>query len=339
MNASAALLLLDVAAEELRGAAISAAALTSAPVAAGAAPLTPFGATALLAAVAAVLCWVASLATGYWSYVDRLWSLVPAAYALLFALWPGAGARVQLICALICIWAARLTFNFARKGGYGSEEDYRWPVLRAWFKSNDPLHPLGQEIFNLAFVAVYQHALIWAFTALPLFVAWHVPAVPFTPADAALAGAFLVALAAETHTDEVQWRFQRAKHALNPAQRAGAGGDVARGFCSKGPFRVSRHLNFCCEQAMWWLVYALGAARPTGAWLHWSATGAALLTALFQGSTWMTELLTRQRYPAYAAYQRTTSRLLPWLPGPDLDSPEGARLVVAALEAAGKKVA
>ena len=29
----------------------------------------------------------------------------------------------------------------------------------------------------------------------------------------------------------------------------------------------------------------------------------------------------------YAAYQRTTSRLLPWLPGPLLDSDEGKRIL------------
>jgi protein-S-isoprenylcysteine O-methyltransferase Ste14 len=40
--------------------------------------------------------------------------------------------------------------------------------------------------------------------------------------------------------------------------------------------------------------------------------GAALLSLLFQGSTRFTEELTLAKYPAYADYQRTTSRLLPW---------------------------
>ena len=45
----------------------------------------------------------------------------------------------------------------------------------------------------------------------------------------------------------------------------------------------------------------------------------------------MTEALTLDKYPAYAAYQLTTSRLLPWLPGPPLDSEEGARILARAL--------
>jgi steroid 5-alpha reductase family enzyme len=36
---------------------------------------------------------------------------------------------------LITVWGARLTFNFARKGGYSwkfwsGEEDYRWEEVR-----------------------------------------------------------------------------------------------------------------------------------------------------------------------------------------------------------------
>ena len=61
--------------------------------------------------------------------------------------------------------------------------------------------------------------------------------------------------------------------------------------------------------------------------------GALLLSALFAGSTTMTEAVTRSKYPAYAAYQRTTSVLIPWLPGTPLDSHEGRVLVDAAMAA------
>ena len=39
-----------------------------------------------------------------------------------------------------------------------------------------------------------------------------------------------------------------------------------------------------------------------------------LLTLLFQGSTAMTERVSSGRYPAYAEYQRRTSRLIPMPP-------------------------
>ena len=125
-------------------------------------------------------------------------------------------------------------------------------------------------------------------------------------------------------TDEVQWAFQRAKHALAPRARAAAGGDIARGFCTAGPFAVSRHLNFFAEQSLWVVFWAFSVAAGAPA-PNWGAAGAALLIALFQGSTWMTELLTAQKYPAYARYQQTTSRLLPWWPGAPLDDAPGAK--------------
>ena len=42
--------------------------------------------------------------------------------------------------------------------------------------------------------------------------------------------------------------------------------------------------------------------------------GALALTALFQGSTSFTEELSLRKYPSYADYRRTTSRLVPWPP-------------------------
>tara|TARA_R110002050_G_scaffold211687_1_gene347759 strand:- start:407 stop:712 length:306 start_codon:yes stop_codon:yes gene_type:complete len=56
-----------------------------------------------------------------------------------------------------------------------------------------------------------------------------------------------------------------------------------------------------------------------GVWLNWSIAGAVLLTLLFQGSTDYTEKLTMKKYPQYAKYQKTTSRLIPWFPGRKLD--------------------
>jgi steroid 5-alpha reductase family enzyme len=64
---------------------------------------------------------------------------------------------------------------------------------------------------------------------------------------------------------------------------------------------------------MWWVLYGYG-VLTTGQWVHWSGLGAFVLTALFQGSTTMTENISKSKYPAYVEYQRRTSRLLPWFP-------------------------
>lgn len=272
--------------------------------------------------LAVFYCWQWNL-SGYWSWVDRCWSVLPAIYAITFALWPGATSREIVMAVLATLWGIRLSYNFARKGGYGSEEDYRWPVLRAWFKKNDPFHPLLQEVFNLSFVAFYQHALIWGFVVPPMFVASQ-QKTPLNANDMALAFMFIVFLILETWTDETQWAFQNAKYAMTVQERKAAGGDFARGFCTSGPFKYSRHLNFFSEQSIWVTFYLFSvSSKPGSDLINWSFAGAFLLILLFQGSTQMTEDITLAKYPAYAAYQHSTSRLLPWFAGPSLDSAEG----------------
>ena len=288
--------------------------------------------TTQLLAVSVAFCWGAQVTTGEWSWVDRLWSLSPAAYALLFAACNADNARVCLMAVLASVWAARLTANFARKGGYTGEEDYRWAIIRKWFATHDRSHPLGEQVFSFVFVALYQQVLIWGFVVPPCYVVLAAGSTPLGSTDFLLAGAFLLALLLEAVTDEQQWAFQRLKHSLSPAQRKLLGGDYARGFCSTGVFAASRHLNFFCEQTMWWVFYGFTVAAGAPA-VNWSVAGALLLSALFAGSTTMTEAVTRSKYPAYAAYQRTTSVLIPWLPGTPLDSHEGRVLVDAAMAA------
>jgi len=75
----------------------------------------------------AALCLLASLITGEYSWVDRLWSVTPVWYALHFAAAGGWSARLALQAALVSLWGLRLTYNFGRKSGYEvGEQDYRW---------------------------------------------------------------------------------------------------------------------------------------------------------------------------------------------------------------------
>src|SRR5260370_32612960 len=87
----------------------------------------------LIFAGACALTWLLSLVTREHSWVDRLWSIIPVVYLAVFASAAGfANARLDVMFGLVALWGARLTFNFARKGGYApGGEDYRWAVLRA----------------------------------------------------------------------------------------------------------------------------------------------------------------------------------------------------------------
>eukprot|EP00198_Chlamydomonas_reinhardtii_P001994 XP_001691330.1 predicted protein [Chlamydomonas reinhardtii] len=262
-----------------------------------------------LALLAAALCWVWYLATHNCSHVDRMC---------------GADMRLLLACALTAAWGCRLTYNFARKGGYSLRfEDYRWAVVRT-------LMPRALfEVFNLVFVAAVQHALCLAIT-LPAFVAataaHKARQAGGTPEPMGAGGwvgvaAFAVLLLGEVVADEQQWAFQRHKHALIAAGKPRRG-DYRRGFRTSGLFRFSRHPAFFCEYSLWWAVYMLCAVGPSHCGLGWAAAGSVGLTVLFHaGSLWITERISVSKYPEYAAYQATTSALVPWLPGKPLPEP------------------
>ncbi|WP_355704784.1 hypothetical protein [Microbacterium oxydans] len=59
-----------------------------------------------------------------------------------------------------------------------------------------------------------------------------------------------------------------------------------------------------------------------GGAINSTIVGPALLTVLFIGSTIFTESITASKYPAYAAYRRTTSMLVPWPPSTRAVAPQ-----------------
>ena len=247
--------------------------------------------------------WLLSVLTREYSWVDRIWSLSPIAYVWVFAAASGlADARLVLMAVLVTLWGVRLTFNFARKGGYArGGEDYRWAALRA------RMPKAGFQAFNLFFIAGYQNALILGMT-LSAFTVYQAGPSPLGIGDVVVAVLFLALLTGETIADQQQWRFHQWKKA-----EIAEGRSPSVRFLQTGLFRYSRHPNFFFEQAQWWALY-LFAIVATGTALHWSILGPLLLTALFMGSTVFTESLSKARHPEYADYQASTSAIVPWFP-------------------------
>ncbi len=237
--------------------------------------------------------WLVSVLTREYSWVDRIWSIVPVAYVGIFAGAAGfADTRLDVMFALVALWGARLTFNFARKGGYApGGEDYRWAVLR------ERMAPWQFQLFNFFFISLYQNVILLLIT-LPALTALEHPG-GFGVADVVVALVFAAFLAGETVADQQQWAFHREKHAGRAPTR----------FLQAGLFRYSRHPNFFFEQAQWWAFAAFGVVAGG---LQWTVAGAVLLTLLFVGSTRFTESITKSRYPEYADYQRRTSAVVPW---------------------------
>ena len=65
-----------------------------------------------------IYCIVSSELTGNYSQVDRLWSIVPLAYAWIIAWQDGFGIRALACAVLVSMWGIRLSSNFDLKGGY-----------------------------------------------------------------------------------------------------------------------------------------------------------------------------------------------------------------------------
>jgi steroid 5-alpha reductase family enzyme len=261
----------------------------------------PLLVTVIVASLACLFAWSASLVTGDTSWVDRSWSIVPVIYLWIFAGYAGlANARLDVMAVLVTLWGARLTFNFARRGGYRGVEDYRWAVLRARMST------WQFQLFNVFFIVLYQNAILVLIT-LPALSAYDDRSRrSFSALDVTLAALFLSATVLETIADQQQWEFQRAKQArLDRGERSG------ERFCTTGLFRYSRHPNYFFELAQWWLLFLFGAVAAHSLW-QWTVLGAVLLTLLFVGSTSFTEDITLSKYPEYADYQRRTSAVVPW---------------------------
>ena len=269
----------------------------------------------VVCAVTFALCWGLSLVFREYSWVDRIWSVVPPVYVGLLAHAAGwSDPRLVLMTVLTTAWGARLTFNYARKGGYQrGGEDYRWQILRA------RMTPWQWQAFNFGFIALYQNVLLFLI-ALPAWTAYR-HQTPLGLLDVVAAVVFVVLLIGEFVADQQQWTFQQAKRAR---ARAGAGAVESKGFVDSGLWGWSRHPNFFCEVGQWWMVY-LFAVAASGEVLLPTVVGPVLLVLLFHGSTVFTESITAGRYPAYAAYQQRVARVLPWPPR----SPAASRTVAA----------
>ena len=275
-----------------------------------------------LAAGFAALSYLLGAVTGDYSWVDRLWSTAPVAFAWVYAVRSGFAPAVTTATLLVTAWGLRLTYNFARRGGYTTMEDYRWPILRRRIRNS-----ILWQLFNLGFICGYQILLFILFT-LPVYRLASLTGPVSLAIVAVGVAAFLALLIYETIADQQQWEFQSIKHGDAEVSRAriptwfgssreereeALRSDMERGFLTHGLFRLSRHPNYFGELGVWWVLYFFSCAAA-GNWFHWSGLGALLLTLLFVGSTAFTESISAERYPRYVDYQSHTSAIIPWPP-------------------------
>jgi steroid 5-alpha reductase family enzyme len=266
------------------------------------------------------------------SKVDQIWSIVPWIYMWIFVihhylLHQIIHLRLMLVTILATLWGIRLTYNFWRRGGYGTffthEEDYRWPIIRTKMNSFVFL------IFNFSFIATYQNILLW-WIAMPAYMILSTHnSQAINQWDLLFTILFVTLLIFETIADQQQYNFQEYKHSLTSEERKQhSSPSIRQGFLTEGLFRYTRHPNYFCEQSLWICVYlfsiipaldsAILATSQTdsgfGPFVNWTILGCFQLVLLFQGSTNFSESITAEKYPAYRKYQQEVSQTIPWFP-------------------------
>ncbi len=261
-----------------------------------------FAKVGMITACSIVVAFLFSLVTGDYSWTDRLWSTLPVVLAWVYAYSAAFTVPVVTASMLITLWGSRLTFNFARRGGYSGEEDYRWTILRERINN-----PVLWQLFNILFIAAYQQLLFIAFTS-PLLMLVETDNFNFTLLSYTAILLFVLFLGIETLADQQQYTFQQAKYYLVPRSEA-LQQEYERGFRTSGLFRFSRHPNYFGELGVWFSIY-LFCASFSPSLLHYSIAGPILLTLLFIGSTIFTESITQSKYPAYQAYRKSVPPIL-----------------------------
>ena len=237
-----------------------------------------------------------SLAADNSSIYDPYWSVLPPLVALYWWLQPGAASgstvRPLIVSGLVLAWAARLTFNWARRWeGLGSE-DWRYRDFRTQW---------GRGYWVGSFFGIHLVPTLIVYLACLPF--WPVSAAGSQPVgllDLAAAVVTTGAILIETAADEQLQRFLTGPR--EPGQ-----------LLDTGLWAYSRHPNYFGEVAFWWGIWLFGLAAAPAFW--WTVVGPLVMTALFVLiSIPMIDRRSLVRRPAFADYSRRVSSLLPWLP-------------------------
>ena len=246
-----------------------------------------------LIAVLAFGTWIASLVRRDASLVDRMWSLMIAGPALVYAAQTSwSGPRAFAVLTLVLAWGIRLAAYITwRNWGHG--EDRRYRQIR---ERNQP---------NFAFKSLY---LIFA---LQMVLAWIVSA----PTLAALAGdrPFGVLDGVGIVVAMIGFLFE----AIGDAQMAAFKGDAANKgqVMDRGLWRYTRHPNYFGEACFWWGI-GLVALAAGGVGAIWTLLSPLLMTVLLLkvSGVAMLEKDIGERRPAYRDYIARTNAFIPGPP-------------------------
>lgn len=224
--------------------------------------------------------------------VDVAWSYAFAPVAIFYAIFgPGEPLRAATIAIMAAAWSCRLgTHLYRRVMGHHPVEDGRYQQLR-----RDWAADFDRRMFRFFQMQAGSVVLL----AIPFLASAANPA-PFPSAwEIAGVALWMIALAGESLADAQLARFKR-----DPANH----GKV----CDVGLWRYSRHPNYFFEWLVWVAYFVFACGSPWG-WVSIISPAIILYLLLrVTGIPLTEEQSVRSKGDAYRAYQRSTSRFVPW---------------------------
>ena len=244
--------------------------------------------------VATVVIFIFSMLTNNSSMYDPYWSVAPIPIALFWLAQPGSDGFVNprhvLIFLLLCIWAIRLTANWAIQWRGLGNEDWRYQDIH---------RQTGLFYWPVSFLGIHLMPTVLVFLgSLALWPTLSDHATQLTWLDIVAALVVASAVLIEGTADFQMRRFRR-----QPGS--------AEQMIPPGIWSTSRHPNYFGEVLFWWGLYLFVPLGYTAFW--WTIIGPVAILLLFLGvSIPLMERHLLEGHPTYAEYQRRVSAFFPW---------------------------
>jgi steroid 5-alpha reductase family enzyme len=229
------------------------------------------------------------------SMYDPYWSVAPVPIALFWLLQPGsngfANSRHVLIVVLVCLWALRLTTNWASQWRGLEHEDWRYRDIK---------QQVGRFYWPVSFVGIHLLPTLLVFGGcLALWPTLSDRDTHLTWLDVVAAVVTLTAIVIEATADLQMRRFRRSLSAKRDAM-------------PQGLWSVSRHPNYFGEVLFWWGLFLF--VPLTYPDFRLVIIGPLLILGLFLGvSIPLMERHLIAEHPNYVEYQRrVVSPFFPW---------------------------
>ena len=254
----------------------------------------PIVIVALADLVATIVVFIFSVITDNSSMYDPYWSVAPVFIALFWLLQPSSNGFVNprhvLIFALVCLWAIRLTSNWAMQWRGLSHQDWRYVDIQK---------QTGSMYWPVSFVGIHLMPTILVFLgSLALWPTLSGRNTGITWLDIVAALVTLTAVIIEG-TADLQMRRFRSK------------AESEKRVIPPGLWSVSRHPNYFGEVLFWWGLYLFVPLAHPNFW--WAIVGPVAILLLFLGvSIPLMERHLLAGHPTYVEYQQRVSPFFPW---------------------------